>query len=198
MAVGKRRDEVFENLLRLRRVGQTLSGNADVAAVRLSLERELGEAVSQRFAASMLGVSHTALSRWVRAGDLPVVVVADGRQQVPVPALLELVEAVRAASADEPVRHVLASTMLRRRDAAGRLRRAMVAEAWHVLQRWRADERIDAVYADRWERILALPFAEMRAAITEVGGAGDDLRQNSPFAGALTEPERRRILELVT
>jgi hypothetical protein len=229
MATVERKREVFENVLRLRRVGRSLPGDTDLAAVRRSLERELGVAVSQRFAASTLGLSHTALSRWVKAGDLPIVMVADGRRQVPVSALLELVEAVRSEPLHGAGRHVLAPTMHRRRTAArrltvvdvgvspgnrhersqaralayhqaiaGRLRQPMVGEALHVLSRWRADARIDSAYADWWEHILALPLADVRVAIAEVGPDGDDLRQNSPFAGMLTEPERRRIFEQVT
>jgi hypothetical protein len=51
------------------RVGLLVPDNEDLAAVRLSLERELGETVSRRLAAKLLGVSHTALDRWVEPGD---------------------------------------------------------------------------------------------------------------------------------
>jgi hypothetical protein len=39
-----------------------------------------------------------------------------------------------------------------------------------------------------------MPWKDIRETITAVGADADDLRQNSPFAGALTEPERRRVL----
>jgi hypothetical protein len=77
---------------------------------------------------------------------------------------------------------------------AQRLRKPMVAEAQHVLLRWREQGRIDERYADRWEQLLARPVPEIRRALVEESPDADDLRQNSPFAGVLSEPERRRIM----
>ena len=194
--------------------------------MRLALEQQLGQTVSRLLAARLLGVSHTALERWVKSGDLPVVRSSTGREEIPVPALLDLHEAVRADQAAAPGRYALASTMTRRRDAARRLRldagdrsrgrdghdrarartfayhsavasklsKPMVAEARHVLFRWREEGRIDQFYAERWEELLAVPLPAIRRAITALGSDADDLRQNSPFAGALSEPERRQIL----
>ena len=136
-----RKHELFEHIVRLRRVGREVPGNEDVFAVRAGLERELGETVSRRMAARVLGVSHTALRRWIEAGDLPVVLAPSGRIEIPIPALIDLREAVDAERATGPRRYVLAPTMRRRR----------AAEA-------------------------------------------DDLRQTSPFAGMLSEAERRRII----
>ncbi len=39
-----------------------------------------------------------------------------------------------------------------------------------------------------------MPLTVISDAITAAGADADDLRQNSPFAGVLTEPERRRVL----
>jgi hypothetical protein len=50
------------------------------------------------------------------------------------------------------------------------------------------------VYAQTWDHVLAMPLKEIREAITARGTDADDLRQNSPFAGVLSEPQRRRIL----
>ena len=200
--------------------------NEDLAAVRLGLERELGETVSRRLAARLLGVSHTALERWVKQGDVPLVFTPTGRQEVPVTSLVELYEAVRSSDADAPVRRPLAAAMRSQRDAAARLslewpprdhltapedrthqrglayHRAVaarlskqtIADAKYVLYRWREQGRIDPLYAQRWDHILSLPLKDIREAIAAVGTDADDLRQNSPFAGALTEPERRRVL----
>ncbi len=230
MSVVDRREELFENILRLRRAARELPGNVDIAAVRAGLESELGETVSRRLAARVLGVSHTALQRWVAAGDVPVVYARSGRFEVPVAALLELREAVDADRAKGAGRYPLAATIARQRDAAqalrvtdsdgpygdqdphdrGRarslayhravarqLRRPMVDEARHVLSRWRAQGRIDARYANRWEQLLSRPVHELRQVLVEEGLDADDLRQNSPFAGLLSEAERRRILDLV-
>ncbi len=118
MSVVDRKQELFENIVRLRRVARELPGNADVSAVRRALESELGETVSRRLASRILGVSHTALDRWVKAGDLPLVYSAQGRVEVPVPAVLDLYESVEADRADGDRRYVLAPTMVRHRKAA--------------------------------------------------------------------------------
>jgi hypothetical protein len=229
MGVVDRKQELFENIVRLRRAGRGLSGDRDISVVRLALERELGETVSRRLAARVLGVSHTALDRWVKGGDLPVVYSSMGRMEVPVPALLDLYETVEAERAVRPCRYVLTGTMARQRDAAQhlrvdgqddhgersghdralarslayhravaqRLRKPMVVEARHVLFRWREQGRIDQRYADRWEQLLDRPVPEIRRALVDESQEADDLRQNSPFAGLLSEPERRRILREV-
>jgi hypothetical protein len=229
MGVVDRKQQQFEHIMRLRRAGRELPGNEDIAAVRVSIERELGETVSRRMAARLLGVSHTALERWVTSGDLPVVYTAAGRVEVPVSALADLRESIDADRADGPRRYVLAPTMSRHRAAAERLhvdgskdvdddtghgrasarglayhrviarrlRRPMVEEARHVLYRWREQGRIDPRYASQWEDVLRRPVADIRRALVEQSPDADDLRQNSPFAGMLSEAERRRILSEV-
>jgi hypothetical protein len=227
MGIVDRKQDLFENVARLRRVGREVPGNPDVTAVRAALERELGATVSRRLAARLLGVSHTALDRWIRTGDLPVVYSREGRVEIPVPALLELYEAIKP---EQGRRYVLKPTMERQREAARslhiaddlkgddrsathdrararnlayhravarRLRRTMVDEARHVLFRWRAEGRIADYYADRWAEILNRPIREIRQTLVGIGPEADDLRQTSPFAGLLSEPERRRILEEV-
>lgn len=227
MGVVERKQELFENIVRLRRAGRESPGSRDIAAVRVSLELELGETVSRRLAARVLGVSHTALERWLQAGDLPAIYSVKGRVQVPVPALLDLYDEVHAERADSR-RYPLTPVMVRRRDAAQRLRipprgnrgdithdrartrslvyhqavarrlsKLMVDEAWHVLFRWREQGRIDRRYCDRWEQLLEQPLPQIRRALVEETQEADDLRQNSPFAGVLSEPERRRIVREV-
>jgi hypothetical protein len=226
MSVVERKVDLFEGILRLRRAGRATPSDTDISAARSALERELGPTVSRRMAASVLGVSHTALARWVAAGDLPVVFTPAGRLEVPVPALLDLRESVDADRAAGLRRYPLAPTMRRRRDAAqrlrvrrerpgeldgaharasavglayhravaNRLRKPMVTEARHVLSCWREEGRIDEQYAARWEQLLDQPVAAIRAALVREDPDADGLRQNSPFAGLLSEPERRRIL----
>ncbi|HEY2140554.1 MAG TPA: hypothetical protein VGG98_00665 [Solirubrobacteraceae bacterium] len=226
MGVVERRQELFENIVRLRRAGREVPDSPDIAAVRVTLERELGETMSRRLAARVLGVSHTALDRWVAEGDLPLVYSPNGRLEVPVSALLDLYETVERERGDSPRRYVLAPAMARQRDAARRmrvdlngdgewsghdrartrglayhravarrLRKPMVQEARHVLFRWREQGRIDKRYAERWERILDQPVSEIRKALGDESQEADDLRQNSPFAGLLSEPERRRLMQ---
>lgn len=229
MGVVDRKLELFANIVRLRRAGREVPGNRDIAAVRATLERELGETVSRRLAARVLGVSHTALDRWIKSGDLPVVYSPQSRLEVPVQALLGMCESVEDDRAERPRRYSLSPTMARQRGAARRLRvddvkdhgertahdrsrarslayhravarglrKPMVEEARHVLFRWRERGRIDERYADQWEQLLKRPVPEIRRALVDESQEADDLRQNSPFAGLLSEPERQRILRAV-
>jgi hypothetical protein len=44
-----------------------------------------------------------------------------------------------------------------------------------------------------WRRILARPWPEVAAVLTDLSENATRLRQSSPFAGILTEAERRRV-----
>lgn len=46
-----------------------------------------------------------------------------------------------------------------------------------------------------WRAILARPWPEIAALLTDPGEAAARLRQSSPFAGVLTSSERRRVYE---
>jgi len=46
-----------------------------------------------------------------------------------------------------------------------------------------------------WREILARPWPEIAALITDAGESAVRLRQSSPFAGVLTPAERRRVYE---
>jgi len=223
----ERRQELLENILRLRGALRRSPNDRELAKVRLSLERELGETVSRRLAGRVLGVSHTALQRWIKQADLPVVFTESGKEQVPVQALLSLYEATHSEDEVQRPRYTLTPTMTRQREAAEqiriprppgesqqghdhararslayhrvvakRLRRPMVQEARHTLLRWREQGRIDPRYAEQWEQLLDRPIPEIRRALVSEDQGSDDLRQNSPFAGMLSEPERRRTLQL--
>ncbi len=125
-----RKKRLFEDIVRLRRVERELPGSRDVVAVRASLEAELGATVSRRLAASLLGMSHTALTRWIMSGDIPVVPTVAGREDVPVPALLDLYEAVtRERAAGTRRRHLLEPAISESRERARRLQvRELVPE----------------------------------------------------------------------
>ncbi|MGH2946417.1 MAG: hypothetical protein ACRDPC_09195 [Solirubrobacteraceae bacterium] len=78
---------------------------------------------------------------------------------------------------------------------ARHLRRRTVERALHQLWRWHEEGNIDTRYADAWEDVLRRPLPEIKQVLIEDSQRARDLRQNSPFAGALSEPERRKIVE---
>jgi hypothetical protein len=229
----KRKQRLFEDIVRLRRAENSSLEPRDIVTVRSHLEQELGGSVSRSLAARLLGVSHTGLQRWIDAGDVPVVLTPKGRQEVPVAALLDLYEATHAVRQSGVRRlHVIEPTMVAARaraaaldpatllppsetvttdahDRAQRrsrayhaavartLRRDTVRRALHQLWRWNEEGTIDPRYAAEWETVLRRPIPEIKMTLTEDTQWARDMRQNSPFAGALSEPERRKILDNV-
>jgi hypothetical protein len=225
----ERKKWLFRQIVRLRRAEREAPASRDIVAVRAELEQEFGRTVSASLAASLLGVSHTALRRWISRGDVPVVPTSRGRREVPVHALVELYEAVREEresgrrrrhtlepsltaareraealrprelvdreTAREPHQVARLRNLAYHRALARRLRRSTVDDARHTLWEWRHRETIDPRYADEWESILERPLPEIRRVLASDDPHADDLRQNSPFAGLLAEPERQRILE---
>jgi hypothetical protein len=213
-------EQLVRDVARLRRAHRRHPRDEDIAAVRLSLERAAGPTVGRAAAARLLGVSQTALERWIAAGELPAVLTAAGRREVPVAAVADLLDALAAQPSDE--RHPLAAVLRARRtvgprrsrdEAVGhraaelralayhravarRLDDGVVADALVRLRRWRAEGRIHPRYADAWEALLAGPRARLREAITADDDEAAALRQSSPLAGALSESERRRVWEL--
>ena len=233
MTRAEHKRQLFEQIVRLRRAERELPGNTDLLAVRTELEDELGPTVTRAMAARLLGLSHTALQRWEKSGDLPLVLTPAGRTEVPVSALVPLYEAVqderrsgrRTRHTLEPVllegrrraelldperllppgarehhdRHEIAQlrSLVYHRALSERLDRSMVDDARSVLWQWGQRGRIDPRYAQRWEDVLHLPLPEIRRVLGADTPEARDLRQNSPFAGMLSEPERRKILAAV-
>lgn len=228
------KQRLIHNVVRLRRAEGTSPAIEDIAAVRTDLERRIGPTVTRAMAARLLGVSQTALDRWIGRGDIPAVINPRGRRDVPLNALLDLIEAVeeRKRTSDDP--HPLASVLRARRRKAERLdmrtilppryrqhmspdghRRAelrslayhravaqrlderMVQEARRRLGRWETDGRMDERYAQEWRKVLSWPLPRIARLISRDSQRSRDLRQSSPFAGTLSEAERRRILEAV-
>lgn len=232
MAFNTRHEELFDSIARLRQAERETPRNRDIVTVRARLEHELGDTVSRRLAARILGVSHTGLARWIKSGDLAVVLTASGREQIPIAALLDLYEAVRREGrSGSGGGHVLERAFAEGRDRARRLRvedllpadsahanghgraerrslayhralaqrldRPMIDDALHLLWQWRDQGKVDPRYAEQWEDVLDKPLAEVRRILSEESASARDLRQNSPFAGMLSEPERRKILAAV-
>jgi hypothetical protein len=223
----KEKERTIRNIARLRQAERTAK-SPEVAAVRSDLEEALDGTVSRNLAASLLGVSHTALNNWIAAGDVPVVISERGRKEVPVGALLDLYELI-GEGGDGARRHRLEPVMRKNRrraklmrpakgpefsETAGhrraelrslayhrtlapRLRRRSLDGAAQKIRLWQRQGRINSHYADLWLELLAKPVHEVRKVISADNQVGRDLRQSSPFAGELSEPERRKILEAV-
>jgi hypothetical protein len=102
---------------------------------------------------------------------------------------------VEWATVRDPHRLAQLRTLAYHRALARRLDPSTVNDARHTLWEWRHKGTIDPRWADEWESILERPLSEIRHVLASDEPHAADLRQNSPFAGLLTEPERRRILE---
>jgi hypothetical protein len=83
------------------------------------------------------------------------------------------------------------------RAVADRLDHQMVVDARRRLRRWTRAGMIDERWAGEWENVLSLPLDGLRRAMTSDDPVGQDLRQSSPFAGALDHEERKRVMDLV-
>jgi hypothetical protein len=81
------------------------------------------------------------------------------------------------------------------RAVARRLDDALVQRAQERLARWRAEGRIHPAYASAWDELLSQSLAHIRGKLGEDSRSMRELRQSSPFAGALSEPERRAVLD---
>jgi hypothetical protein len=116
------RERLISDVARLRRAERTSSAHADIAAVRANLERMAGPTVTRAVSARLLGVSQTALDRWIATGDVPVLITPTGRHELPLRWLVESIEAVRERRLSNPDdRHPLGSVLRARRAEAQRL-----------------------------------------------------------------------------
>ena len=209
------------------RAAELDGASEQVADVRSSLEALIGPTVSRAVAARVLGVSFTALDRHIDSSAVASVITPTGRREVPVEELVRLaVEQRQLPDGHHPLALILkdrrnraaalsASRLLPRTSTASGHRRAElqglayhravadhltrqdVRDARRRLARWRAGGLIDERWADRWENLLDQPIRDIRRTISANDDAATDLRQSSPFAGTLSELERRRVLEIV-
>lgn len=200
----------------------------DLAEARFLLSRQLPDTVSLRAAARLLGMSHTALARWIKAGDLPTVSDRNGRTRLTTLAVLDLHDRVSSEPrAGQPISATMrkararaegldpagllgerpaprnnheraaARSLAYHRAVADRLDESMVLGARQILRTWEMEGRIDEDYACAWKHLLGLPLTTMAEELRRDDQAAQDMRQNSPFAAALSEPERRKILTTV-
>lgn len=123
MSAIAQRERLIGDVARLRRAERSSSSaREDIAAVRTNLERMAGPTVTRAVAARLLGVSQTALDRWITTGDIPILITPAGRRELPLRWLVESIEAVherRLAYPDD--RHPLGSVLRASRSEAEHL-----------------------------------------------------------------------------
>lgn len=118
-------EKLVRNIIRLRRAERFSEAADDIAAVRRDLEAELGPTLSRSRSARVMGVSQTALDRWVASGHVPTVITPSGRREVPSRVVIGLIEEVEreGGSGRRPL-----SAILRAREAIARELGARLAE----------------------------------------------------------------------
>jgi hypothetical protein len=164
---------LIDHVVRLRRVERIPQAAPDAGPARRELESSLGSTLSRSRAAHVLGVSQTALDRWVEAGRVPVVITPRGRRQVPLPFVIEMREAIDALGRAGRRRHLLAAALDERRRAAAELELSAAegpdrsaaprghgtaerrARAYHAVVAERLDERLVGDALGRVERLAA-------------------------------------------
>lgn len=129
MRQGARPEQLLKDVVRLRRAERIPAAAADVAEVRAGIEDAIGPTVSRALAARLLGVSQTALNRWVSAGEVPAVLTPSGRREVPRHFVVELAESIEALERQGVHRHRLAAALSRRRPRPDALRSVLPSEA---------------------------------------------------------------------
>lgn len=78
---------------------------------------------------------------------------------------------------------------------AQQLDRETVAAAQRRVDRWlRRKGPVPLIWAEQWRTLLARPIADIKSAIVQDNEPMRELRQNTPFAGSLPEPERMRLV----
>jgi hypothetical protein len=113
--------KLAENIVRLRHAERVPAVAPYVSPVRRDLESQLGPTLSRSRAARILGVSQTALDRWVAAGQIPIVFTPNGRREVPRQFVVEVGEAIDELRGRGRRRHLLASALTARRESAGKI-----------------------------------------------------------------------------
>jgi hypothetical protein len=224
--------EIVANIQRLRRIERAADSpvRRELALVRESLEKAVGPTINRAAAARMLGISQTALDRWIDKGEIAAVLTPRGRREIPLSELVDLLDEVDRARSDtgagRPLAHVVRNRQRQARETidldrllprprrrthrtaelkalayhrlvAERLDEQLVDETRKRLRHWREDGRIHPRWAEEWDRILAMPVPEIAEAISADTEHARALRQTSPFAGVLTEQERRRLFQAV-
>jgi DNA-binding transcriptional MerR regulator len=163
---------LVENIVRLRRAEQIRPAAPHVAPVRRELEDQLGPTLSRSRASKILGVSQTALDRWVAADQIPVVITPGGRREVPRQVVIDLRESLDRLRRKGITRHPLAAALAERGDVASSSRPVSAGMpkkqlpsghatadrrslAYHQAIAKRLDDRLVAEARERVDRLAA-------------------------------------------
>lgn len=123
MGRGERAERAVERAVELRLIATAVSDEREqirLKRVLRDLRREIGVSVPKTRAAGILGVSVTALDRWIARGRLPTVRrPSSSREEIDADALLDLAEEVKRLRERGVTRGVLA-TAFERLAAAGK------------------------------------------------------------------------------
>ncbi len=168
--------ELVDGIVRLRRVERIAEAAADARPVRRELESRLGPTLSRSLAARLLGVSQTALDRWVDMGQVPAVTTPTGRREVPRQFVVELREAIDELAAEGRCRHPLAAALAARRDAAAELgveaRSPAPGHRRSAVGHRTAERRARAYHAVVAQRLDEATIDEARARIEQLTADG--------------------------
>lgn len=158
-------------------------------------DSESEELLTTGEAAALLGSSRQHVVDLCEAGDLPYARVGTHRR-------------IRRADLEAHRTGTVRLTRDQRRSlrlahaVAGKIvsdPQAHLAVARENLTKLRSSARGRAVtWLDEWERLFDRPLHELLDALTSMSPKSRELRQNSPFAGVLSDDERRRVLEAWT
>lgn len=111
--------EGLEHVLRLREIEEAAGPDVRlaVAGAREFIERGLGSTVRPATAAGLLGVTQNALKRWLERGEISSVVTPDGRREIPLAELIDLLEEAKDLGVENTSRPLAAVLGERRRRA---------------------------------------------------------------------------------
>ena len=168
--------KLVDGVVRLRRAERIPGAAEDVRPVRRELEARLGSTLSRSRAARILGVSQTALDRWVEAGQVPVVVTPRGRREVPRQFVVELREAIDGLLAEGRRRHLLGAALAARREAAagvgGEASSSASSRPATATGHRTAERRARAYHAVVADRLDEATIEEARARVEQLAAGG--------------------------
>jgi predicted transcriptional regulator len=121
-----------------------------IAEAREFIEEGLGSTVRPATAARLLGVSQTALTRWLERREIASVLTAAGRREIPLAELLDLLEEAERLDVTEASRPLAAVLRERRRKAEESV------DIERLLPRRRArTHRVPELHALAYHRLIA-------------------------------------------